>query len=162
MTYMPYLLYVAILVSNKDPARTTRTITMDMDEALQTSSLLRLSAELRNAIYHYAMVSSEPIDITTTDGSPSILVVCKQIRREGAPIFASKNAFVFRAIGGDCEPLLHWLGFKGTKGAEAVSGLALGFHSSPELVDYPSAELSLGEEPSKLRSEWWSDRRRKM
>lgn len=52
---------------------------------------LRLPAELRNTIYKMAVVSEDPIEITTPQ--PAIAVVCRQLRNESLTLFYKENAF---------------------------------------------------------------------
>ena len=60
------------------------------------SPLLRLPAELRNRIYQEILSEIEqPIRLTTTRQSPSVLSVCHQICEEGSGLFYSTATFQF-------------------------------------------------------------------
>lgn len=52
----------------------------------QATLLLKLPAELRDAIYHYTLSSNGPINITTFDikRATVLLQVCSQVRLECA------------------------------------------------------------------------------
>ncbi|EMC98624.1 hypothetical protein BAUCODRAFT_50523, partial [Baudoinia panamericana UAMH 10762] len=59
--------------------------------------LLGLPAELRNLIYTYALVESKTRHINvheTGHTEPPLLLACRQIREEAAPIFYSDNNFM--------------------------------------------------------------------
>lgn len=62
-------------------------------------SLLDLPAELRNQIYHYAVVNLERIliDLSNLDGTntkqPALTKVCRQVRAEATTIYYLENRF---------------------------------------------------------------------
>lgn len=73
--------------------------------------LLELPAELRNRIYHYALVE-EQIDVATTYRhgiqiikAPGLLETCRTARSEASAIYYSLNAFWFC----DTHAVTHWL-----------------------------------------------------
>lgn len=47
------------------------------------SPLMRLSAELRNQIYEYALTDDEEIEITADLKQPALLLTCREIRNDG-------------------------------------------------------------------------------
>lgn len=61
--------------------------------------LLEISAELRNRIYEYALITSKdykPIVIQeSTFAQPSLLCTCSQIRKEASKIYYLRNSFQF-------------------------------------------------------------------
>ena len=66
------------------------------------TSFLSLPGELRNAIYDLSLPHSKTYTIgpwrpNTRQMQPPLTMVCKQIRRETLPIFATRNAFQIRA-----------------------------------------------------------------
>lgn len=62
-----------------------------------TSRLLKLPAELRNQIYHFALVEDEPVRVSDPRlhrrREPSLLSVCRQIRDESTEIYYGANNF---------------------------------------------------------------------
>jgi hypothetical protein len=69
--------------------------------------LLDLPAELRNRIYHFAVVNEKPIDIihhkrwrrAEALQQPALASTCKQLRKEVLPIFYGGNSFVLDTVG---------------------------------------------------------------
>lgn len=59
------------------------------------SPLLQLPAELRNQIYHHALVAGQRIDVTgvTSPKEPGLLATCKQIRSEAQSTYYTDNVF---------------------------------------------------------------------
>lgn len=82
-----------------------------MDSNEKAFPFMSLQSKLRQRIYEYVLVSPEPIEIheakrrrrsSVSRGAPieapgsisALLRVCKQIRREAAPLFFGKNTFI--------------------------------------------------------------------
>ena len=69
--------------------------------------LLRLPAELRNRIYHLAVVNEKPLDIVhhkryrraKAPQQPALASTSKQLREEVLPIFYGGNSFVLDTVG---------------------------------------------------------------
>lgn len=73
------------------------------------SLLLKLPPELRNTIYRFALVSDANIDIHFPHfDESSLLMVCKQIRREASPIFYLENNFYLLVHNYDSTACLKW------------------------------------------------------
>lgn len=79
----------------------------DLSEHQQPSAFERLPAELRNRIYHLALVEDEPIEVTDNFGlilkpyapshQPALTRTSRQIRSETLPIYYGENAFLMGA-----------------------------------------------------------------
>lgn len=70
------------------------------------SRLLALPAELRNNIYTFALVNTEPVDIDSSCNEPGLLLVNRQIRAEARKIYYTSNQFF--VVIQDCDDdLLH-------------------------------------------------------
>ena len=71
------------------------------------TGLLDLPAELRNLIYHFAVVNEKPIKIIQDEWrgeaeapkQPALAMTCKQIRDEVLPVFYGANTFVYDPAG---------------------------------------------------------------
>lgn len=64
------------------------------DTDAEGSPLLRLPAELRNMIYRQALIGPQPLMTDTIAfQEPPLLLTCKEIRSEAAPLFFAENTF---------------------------------------------------------------------
>lgn len=74
----------------------------DMENHLE-----RIPAELRNSIFHVAMVEERPIDVTRS--WPGLTGTCKQFRHEALAIYLGNNAFVAHVKDLNDKPVISWL-----------------------------------------------------
>ena len=78
------------------------------DDAKETNEhdkschLLALPAELRSAVYEYALVEAEQIKVDHNLQQPALLYTCRQIRREAIYHWYLSNTFELDII--DCDP----------------------------------------------------------
>lgn len=102
-------------------------------EATGGSPLLGLTPELRNTIYHYALVEAKPIHVQSLKKSPipSLLRTCRQIRWEAFAIFLQDNAFVVAVEdlwgGARGFDLFDWLYMLGGDRASLIKDLEVKF-----------------------------------
>ncbi|KAK5121489.1 hypothetical protein LTR85_005322 [Meristemomyces frigidus] len=100
------------------------------------SPLLKLPAEIRNAIYTLALVKDEPINVGYFEAflrEPGLLAANRQIRREGMPIFYGANTFISRQIDTATRFLAH-LNDDKVKMLQGVAILLALDYGSEELV----------------------------
>ena len=75
------------------------------------SAFFNLPAELRNRIYEFVLLQEddEAIEIGSTGvPEPSLLLTCKQIRKEGLPIYYEENTFDIFSRDFDSSVMLKW------------------------------------------------------
>jgi len=73
-----------------------------------TPPLFKLPPELRNRIYHEALLSPTAVHVTSPTAepiwqSPGILKTCRQLRGETSAIYYSGNTFLVRSNGCDAD-----------------------------------------------------------
>lgn len=68
------------------------------------SRLLTIAPEIRNRIYRYALLSSDPIELTTLPKQPALLFTCRQIRSEATKMWYFGNEF--KCLIDDCDARL--------------------------------------------------------
>jgi hypothetical protein len=80
-------------------------------EIASESQLLRLSAEIRNAIYRCVLVETAEIRITSSNipEDPSLLSVCRQVRRKAKTMYYRANKFAFQIFDYDGIFMVKWL-----------------------------------------------------
>lgn len=65
---------------------------------MEDSPLSRLPTELRNEIYHLALIEENPVLINSDTRrvwrAPALLQTCRQLRAEASPVFLGNNAFL--------------------------------------------------------------------
>lgn len=88
-------------------SNTTHITASSITDSVADSPMFKLSAELRNAIYRYALVTEEAVLITKANGipEPALLLACKIIRSEATGIFYSENSLVCKVVNFDCSAL---------------------------------------------------------
>ena len=69
--------------------------------------LLRLPAEIRSAIFHFALLEDGTLDVASR--WPGITGTCKEIRAETLPVFLGRNNFTAYIKDLNDKPLRHWL-----------------------------------------------------
>ncbi|EGP82872.1 uncharacterized protein MYCGRDRAFT_96972 [Zymoseptoria tritici IPO323] len=74
------------------------------------SRLLALANELRNTIVGYVLTEDEPITVDAKLGftEPGLLLTCKQLRTEAAPVFYANNTFLLDQQDHDSDMLVLW------------------------------------------------------
>lgn len=72
-------------------------------------ALLELPAELRVLIYHFAVVSDQPLRVLSTRDAaqPALTQTCRQTRKESLPIFYGRNYFRIDTVYQRREPDAH-------------------------------------------------------
>ncbi|KAK5117802.1 hypothetical protein LTR85_008777 [Meristemomyces frigidus] len=136
---------------------------------MESSSLRKLPAELRNTIFELALSASDPVNInlpsanrtwtstTSSWSTPSSLAhaqTCKQIRRETLPVFFAANSFSIvtseldsggmddSCLGTGLKPMRRLLAELGThKALISTLEIHLGYYE-PAMVEYTSAGLA--------------------
>jgi hypothetical protein len=80
-----------------------------MEATAQTSPLFKLSAEMRNEIYHLVLLE-KPSVIVSNAGipEPGVLSSCKSIREEAIQIYYSQNVFHVRVEDWQSDTLVGW------------------------------------------------------
>nr|OQO24472.1 hypothetical protein B0A51_07202 [Rachicladosporium sp. CCFEE 5018] len=77
--------------------------------AIANSPLLRLSGEVRNIIWRFAVTSDQPVVYTGTGvEEPSLLFTCHAIRKEARSIYHLENAVVCTGASYDTTSLLQY------------------------------------------------------
>ena len=109
-------------------ASSTKAISAEAPVITTSSRLLALPAELRDAIYTYAVI--EPGEIRLTQGTcaePALLRTCRQIREEAGSIFYEKNTISVAMQDYKLEPqTAHWYWTQPLKNGE------IDFRGSPK------------------------------
>lgn len=85
---------------NQTPAA-THELRSPQRRSQTNSPLLTLPPELRNKIYDYALVETEPILVTTAFTQPPLLRICSQVRSEALPMWYTETYFTIPVV--DCN-----------------------------------------------------------
>lgn len=104
--------------------------------------LLALPAELRNAIYRFALVENDRIQITDQKPPPSepgLLSVNKQVRKEARGIYHKENIFRFHVADYDITILLKWCAVSFRRRTSRFNYLINRSHNWPTLLAWLKA-----------------------
>ena len=117
-----FVLKMALRPSQKPPQASK--IASDID---QDSRLLKLPAELRNAIYTLALSFDEDIMVSTVHKlrRPALLKTCKQIRAEATLLYFSSTTFHLVISPTELKFTKTWLRSIGRESAAAINPLLL-------------------------------------
>lgn len=76
---------------------------------MDSSSFMRLSPELRNLIYEYALANRYAVTLQDSQVEHSLTKVCRQIRQETLPMYFGRTRFNAHLDDGPMTPLARLL-----------------------------------------------------
>ena len=112
---------------------------------MTTSPFIELPAELRNRIYEFAVIESDPIDLIVCCCKhcphmaivvqPAVTRASRQLREESLPIFYGQNLFLGQAYEGYVPAkMIRWLRAIGAQNRSHIKNLYVDFGEDLELL----------------------------